>query len=106
MMRRQWIRIGDRCSHSGRFSILNPRKSSKSLAFRELEALAGAFLTVLLTLFGARIARQQAGLLELLTQFGVELQKGARDAVTHCAGLACHTATVNIDQHVEFVERV
>src|SRR5262245_24569772 len=76
------------------------------LAFRELEAFTRALLTVLLTLFGAGIAREQSGLFELLTQLGVELEQRARDAVTHRAGLASNAAAVDVDHHVEFVDRV
>src|SRR5262245_27472796 len=76
------------------------------LTFRELESLTRALLTVLFTLFGAGISREQAGLLELLPQLGVELEQRARDAVTHRAGLTGHPAAVDIDQHVEFVDRV
>src|SRR5262249_11463470 len=88
-----------------RSSILDLR-SSKNLAFRELEAFTRALLTVLLTLFGAGIAREQSGLFELLTQLGVELEQRARDAVTHCAGLTSNAAAVDVDHHVEFVDRV
>src|SRR5215471_19774165 len=76
------------------------------LAFRELEALTRALLTVLLTLFGAGVTREQSGLLELLAQLGVEFEQRARDAVTHRAGLAGDAAAVDIDHHVEFVDRV
>src|SRR6266540_3808112 len=67
-----------------RSSILDLR-SSKKLAFRELEALTRALLTVLLTLFGAGVAREQSGPLELLAQLGVEFEQRARDAVTYLA---------------------
>src|SRR5262245_44925185 len=88
-----------------RFSILDLR-SPKRLAFRELQALSRALLTVLLTLFGARVAREQSGPLELLPQLGVELDQRARDAVTHRAGLAGYAAAVDVDHYVEFVDRV
>src|SRR5580698_4520456 len=58
------------------------------LAFAELEAGAGATLSVLLALFGARVARQVAGLLEGGAVRGVDLDEGARDAVADGVCLA------------------
>ncbi len=45
----------------------------RGLAFGELEALAGSLLTVLLSLMSARIAREKTELLELTSQFDIEL---------------------------------
>ena len=66
------------------------RRSStkaRSLALGELEALAGALLTVLLTLLDASVAGQQAISLQGLAQFSIELKQGAGNAELDC--IAC-----------------
>jgi hypothetical protein len=82
------------------------RHQSLELTFRELEALACALLAVLFTLFGAGIAREQSGFLELFAQLAVEFNQRAGNAVADCASLSCGAAAGNIDQHVEFRQRV
>src|SRR5687768_6227290 len=62
------------------------------LTFTELEALACARQPVLLAFLDARVGRQQAVLLELLAQLGVELHQCAGDAQAHRAGLSVHSA--------------
>src|SRR5579872_2022434 len=49
------------------------RGAEESLALRELEALAGALLPVLLALFAARVASDQPLRLQLAAQFRIEL---------------------------------
>src|SRR5262249_1660755 len=68
---------------------------------RELEALARTRLAVLLALFHARIAREEALGLEGGTQVGVGLDEGARDPVADGAGLAGRAAAGDIDPRVE-----
>ena len=55
------------------------------LAFGELEALASALLTVLLSLMLARIARQEPKLLQLPAQFGIEFNQRTGDPEPSCA---------------------
>src|SRR5437667_10779921 len=73
----------------------------KTLPLAELEALAGALLPVLLALFAARIAREQAFALQLLAQLSIELDEGAGNAQLHRACLAVHAAAGHRGQHVE-----
>src|SRR3954447_20023944 len=76
-----------------------------TLPLGELEPLTCALLSVLLALVLAGIAGQETELLELATQFGIELNQCPCDAETGRAGLACEAAAVGEDQHIEFVGR-
>src|SRR5919205_1153576 len=76
------------------------------LALRELEAGPGAALAVLLALFHARVAREEAGFLEALAQLGVVDLQRAGDAVPDRAGLAARAAAVDDDDDVEAVVRL
>lgn len=76
------------------------------LAFRELEPLARALLTVLFAFFGAWVSRQQSGLFEFLAKFAVELNQSAGYAMTHSACLSGRAAARDVHQHVEFAERI
>src|SRR5579884_2145283 len=76
------------------------------LALGELEARTSAALSVLLALFHARIAREEAGLLQPLAQLGVVDLQRARDAVANRARLSAWTAAVDGDQNVELVVRL
>src|SRR5436190_1043828 len=71
------------------------------LTFGELEPFASAFLAVLLALVLARIAGEEAELLQPGPQFGIELHQSPRDAQTGGARLAGDTAAVGEDQEVE-----
>src|SRR5215213_5921564 len=71
-----------------------------ALALRELEAAAGLLLAVLLTLDDARIAGQEAFLLERAAKIRLVVGQRLGEAVTDCAGLAGETATVNVDGDV------
>src|SRR5882672_3934480 len=75
------------------------RKSPSSLAWllmstalpltlRELEALAGALLAVLLALLCARVPREEPRGTEPLAEFRVPLEQGARETVADGAGLS------------------
>src|SRR3954468_11184397 len=79
---------------------------ASGLALRELEAGAGALLSVLLALLHARIAREEAGLLEALAKFGVVDLKRARDAVANRSGLAARAAAVDGHDDIEAVRRL
>src|SRR5512139_2808596 len=78
----------------------------KQLALAELEPAAGALLPVLLALLDPRVARQEAGLLELAPQLGVELAQGPRDAVPDRPRLRADAAAVDRGHDVEAVVRL
>src|SRR5215213_6359131 len=71
-----------------------------ALALRELEAAAGLLPAVLLTLDDARIAGQEAFLLERAAKVRLVVGQRLGEAVTDRAGLAGETATVNVDGDV------
>src|SRR3954451_1220711 len=79
---------------------------ASGLALGELEAGAGALLSVLLALLHARIAREETGLLQPLAKLGVVNLKGAGDAVTDRTGLTARTTTINGDDEIELVVRL
>src|ERR1044072_276711 len=72
------------------------------LSLRELEALAGALLSILLTFLDARVARHQARLLQRRTKISIVLKQRAGDAMANCACLARRSATANVDQNIKF----
>src|SRR5574341_1367480 len=87
------------------------RPQESGLVFRsstlaELEPGAGALLSVLLALLDARVARQEAGLLELDAQLGVVLAERSRDRVSDGARLGGHAAAVDRGYDVELVVRL
>src|SRR5580704_9945854 len=73
----------------------------ENLPLRELEALAGTLLPVLLALFAARIPADHALSLQLLPQFGIELHQRTGDAKLHRIGLAAHAAAQHIGDDVK-----
>src|SRR5262249_32710740 len=73
------------------------------LTFTELEALARPLLPVLLALLDARVARQEAFLLQLRPQLEVVLHERARDPEAQRAGLARDAAAGDRRQDVELV---
>src|SRR5438045_9713703 len=75
------------------------------LPFTELEALARALLPVLLALLDARVARQEAFLLQLRPELGVVLDERAGDAQAQRAGLAGDAAAGDSGEHVELLGR-
>src|SRR5579884_1151215 len=87
--------------------MCRPRKGAVSsverLAFRELEALARALLTVLLTFVRSRIASQQTRLLQARPQLRVDLDQRARDSQPDGACLSGRTAAVGENQNIELV---
>src|SRR5438067_2855459 len=84
-----------------REDLQTKNKKLKTLPLAELEALAGALLPVLLALFAARIAREQAFALQLLAQLSIELDERAGNAQLYRACLAVHPAAGHRNQHVE-----
>src|SRR5687767_10774899 len=75
----------------------------RSLTFAELEALARASHTVLLAFLDARVGRQEAVLLQLFAQLGVEGDERARDSELDGAGLAVDAAASHGREHVELL---
>src|SRR6185369_10237788 len=71
------------------------------LSLAELEALASAFLPILLAFLAARIARDQALGLQLLAELGVEKHERARDSKFHRIGLSVDSATGDVRQDIE-----
>src|SRR5215213_8182821 len=65
---------------------------TKRLALRELERLARLRPAVLLALYGAGVAGQEAALLEDAAQIRLEVRQSLGDAVTHGTRLARQTA--------------
>src|SRR5436190_24253880 len=73
------------------------------LTFAELETFASARLAVFFALTHTRIAGQQAFRLQRRTKSCVREQQRARNAVTHCTGLARRPAAADVHTHVELV---
>src|SRR6185295_14774922 len=67
----------------------------RSLALRELRALAGLLEAGLLALLHARVAREEAAPLELGAEVRVRVDQRARDAVAQGAGLGADAAAVH-----------
>ena len=80
-------------------------KRQEVLAFGELEALARAFLPVLLSLMCASVARKKSELLQFAPQLGVKFNQGARNAQPRRAGLTANSTTVGQDEDVEALRR-
>ena len=68
--------------------------AARGSALGVLRSLAGLLEAVLLRLLLARVAGEEAGLLERGPQLGVELDEGTGDAEAQRAGLAGDAATV------------
>src|SRR5262249_2235529 len=71
------------------------------LALRELEALPGALLAVLLALLGAWISREEPRGPKPLPELRVPLEQGARETVADGAGLSGDPSAGNVDGRVE-----
>ncbi len=71
------------------------------LAFGELEALACAFLPVLLPLVLTRVASEKAGLLQLAPQLGIKFDQRAGNAQTSRPGLSGYPAAIGENHDVE-----
>src|ERR1043166_945036 len=75
------------------------------LTFAELEALARALLPVLLAFLDARVARQEAFLLQLRPQLDVVLDERPRDPEAERARLTSDAAAGDGREHVELIRR-
>src|ERR1043166_34498 len=71
------------------------------LSLRELEALAGALLPILLAFLDARVAGYESGLFQCRSQVCVVFKQRARNTVTNGAGLTGRSAAANINQNVK-----
>src|SRR5205085_2796733 len=78
-----------------------PSLQKTFLALTELEALTGALLSVLLSLFSARITGHHALSLERLAQFGIKQHQSAGDPKTHRISLSGDSAARNVSKHIE-----
>jgi len=76
------------------------------LPFGKLEALAGALLTVLLSLMCASIARKQSEPLQLPAEFGIKFNQCAGNTEAGCAGLSADPAAMGEDQDVESISQL
>jgi hypothetical protein len=75
-------------------------------SLRELEAFSRSGLPVFFAFLHTRIARQEPGLLQDLPELGAEIDKSACDAMLYGAGLAVHSATFDIHDHIKFAQGV
>src|SRR5258708_2664768 len=75
----------------------------KKLALRELEPLASALLTVLLTLNLTGVASKKSQFLQLGSQFDIELQQSPSNSQLGGSGLTRGTAAGRVNQDVELV---
>src|SRR5271156_1174522 len=82
------------------------QRERNNLSFRELEPLARALLTVLLTLARARVATQQSKLLQLRPQLGIKLEQCAGNAQPRGAGLTVGSTAVRQNNDVELVRQL
>jgi hypothetical protein len=76
------------------------------LPLRELEALAGALLTVLLSLMCASIARKQAEPLQFPAELRIKFNQCAGNAEAGGAGLSADPAAIGEDQDIEAVSQL
>src|ERR1051325_1152041 len=86
-------------------SLLLTEPTERDLPFTELEALARALLPVLLAFLDARIARQEAFLLQLRPQLAVVLDERSRDPEPERARLTGDAAAGDGREHVELIRR-
>src|SRR5512141_2254828 len=84
-----------KCTPASRSSFMVICDIGPPLPLRELEPGAGAALSVLLALLHARVAREEAGLLQGLAQLEVEQAERAGDAVADRARLPGAAAAVH-----------
>src|ERR1700688_1063552 len=84
--------------------FLGDNRVREGSALGELEATSRLGAAVFLALDDARVAREEAGLLQGRPQLGLEMDKGARDAVAHRTGLAGKAAADHGADHVELAE--
>jgi len=73
------------------------------LAFGELEALASALLTVLLSLMRASIARQKSELLQFPAQFGIVFNQRTGNPEPCRSGLSADPAAIGENQYIKLI---
>jgi hypothetical protein len=76
-------------------------KRKDVLPFGELEALASAFLTVLLPLMLTRIARKKAETLQFASELGIKFNQGTRNAEPGGPSLPADPTAMGEDQDIE-----
>src|SRR5215213_6016741 len=81
-------------------SVPNSLRATQLLALRELRALAGLLQAGLLALLHARVAREEAALLELGAKVRIGLQQHTGDPVAQRAGLRADAAAVHAGHDV------
>src|SRR3989338_6519144 len=72
------------------------------LSLRELEAFSGAFLTVFLSLFNARVSCQHSLFFKLSSKVRVNLHQCLCNAMSYGASLTRHAAAVDFNRNVIF----
>src|SRR5438128_8770236 len=82
------------------------RRPTSGSALRVLRRLARFLEPVLAALLCARVARQEAPLLQVAAKRGVGLDQRARNAVPHSAGLPADPAAVDRRDHVVAIDGV
>src|SRR5882724_5393675 len=92
-------------AHPPEFARAGLRPPEK-LTLRELEALARAFLSVLLAFLHSRIARQKSVLPQRRPQLRIESRNRPRQSHAHRASLPAHTAAVRRHHYVHLVGNV
>jgi hypothetical protein len=70
-----------------------------------VEPFARSLLSVLLAFLDARVARQEAGLLQPLPQLDVVFHEGAGDPEPQRAGLAGDSSAADRGQHIKLIGR-
>src|SRR5260370_41673974 len=80
---------------------LQPSAKHKTLPLAELEALACALLSVLLTLFGSRITRHHAFGLQLRAEFSIEQHESTRNTQANRIGLPANSTAAHVGQDVD-----
>src|SRR5580700_4521554 len=93
--------LGIRETHVSESRRGAPRVLRGRLALGELEASAGALLSVLLAFLAAGVAGYEAFGLERLAELGVEFHESAGDAELDRVGLAHDAAATNGAEDVE-----
>ena len=73
------------------------------LSLRELRSATSGFEAVLLSLLHTRVSGKETSGLQSRSVLCICLKQCAGDAVTDRAGLAGHSAALNIDQYVELI---
>src|ERR1700691_2792786 len=98
--RKNWNILNGPKNKGGRSRPLAPKKRAGRSALRKLEARAGFLVAIFLAFDDARIAGQEAFLLEGRAQIGLVIGQGLGKAVAHRAGLSRQSAPRDRDHQV------